>query len=122
MAAGVEAEADVVVDWDLDPFDASVTVPVNAVVRWVWDTAEAVTVTSGERNTPLAGLLFQSQRTLAGSFAVRFLQPGIYPYHDEAHFWNMATVTVVGAFYSRQGQGLVKAHHVKDIYQQWLGP
>ena len=85
-----------VIDWDLDPVDASVTVPVGSVVEWQWDESEPLTVTSGERGSTLAGLLFRSARALSGSYRVRFLEPGLYSYHDEEHFWNEAVIFVVG--------------------------
>lgn len=95
---------DVVIDWDLDPVDASVTVTAGSVVEWQWDENEPLTVTSGERGSTLAGLLFRSARTRGGSYRVRFLEPGLYHYHDEEHFWNEAVVFVVGESNEERGE------------------
>ena len=43
------------------------------IVEWRWNNDEQFDVTSGERGSLLAGVLFQSQASLQGSFAVRFL-------------------------------------------------
>lgn len=42
-------------------------------MEWRWNNDEQFDVTSGERGSLLAGVLFQSQASLQGSFAVRFL-------------------------------------------------
>jgi len=74
------------VAWGPSSFNVVVEVAAGDVVRWTWDGTEPHDVQGP--------LLSSGAATLAGTYAVQFLQPGSFEFADTAHPWMTGVVRV----------------------------